>query len=48
MKKWINKGLKNKADKMQRFNFPDYGFVVEAKNMEEAQKKARDLISNKK
>lgn len=39
--------MKNSADKMQRYNFPEYGFVVEAKSLEEAQEKAKKIISKK-
>ena len=48
MKNSKNKAVTNGSDKMIRYNFPEYGFYVEAKNMEEAQKKAKDLLNKKK
>ena len=43
----VPKFLNQVKDKMQRFNFPDHWFVVEAKSMEEAQEKAKKIISKK-
>lgn len=45
-KKSIN-NVKNKSDKMIRFTFPEYWFVVEAKDTKEALKKAEKIISKK-
>lgn len=36
-----------KSDKMIRFNLPEYGIVVEAKDAQEAIEKAEKIISKK-
>lgn len=47
MKKKSITNVKNKSDKMLRFTFPEHGFVVEAKNIREAEEKAEKIISKK-